>query len=92
MWSEAGVKERIREFVLKDLAYRKGVTSFADDESLIQEGVVDSLGIFRIISFVEGSFGIRVRDEEIVAENFQTIDDMERFVLSHLERPMRSVG
>jgi acyl carrier protein len=92
MWADAGIKERIRQFVLEDLAYRKGITDFTDDESLIQEGVVDSLGIFRIVSFVEENFRIRVRDDEINAENFQTIGDMERFVISHLGGSMTSGG
>lgn len=92
MWSKKEVKGRIRQFVLEDLASRKGVTNFTDDESLIQNGVVDSLGIFRIVSFVEENFHIRVRDEEIIAENFQTIDDMDRFVISHLEGSMTSAG
>lgn len=85
MGSRTGIKEEIREYVLEDLAQRKGITDFADDEVLIP-GVVDSLGIFRLVSFFEDRFRIRIADEEITAENFLSIVAMENFVLSHTEK------
>jgi len=86
MHTEVGIREEIRRFVLEDLARRKGITDFADDELLVP-GVVDSLGIFRLVSFFEEHFRIRIADEEITAENFQSITVMERFVVSHRKKP-----
>ncbi len=79
------IKEQIREFVLTNLARSKGVTAFSDDESLLQNGVVDSLGIFRLVAFLEGAFRVRISDEEITHENFESITAMEQFVTSHLK-------
>jgi acyl carrier protein len=89
MHSRIEVKEEIRQFVLEDLAHRKGITEFADDELLIP-GVVDSLGIFRLVAFFEEHFRIRIADEEITAENFQSLTVMERFVASHMKKPTPS--
>lgn len=75
-----GIRTQIREFVLGDLAQSKGITALADDESLVENGVVDSLGIFQLVSFLEDTFRIRISDEEIVPDNFRTIDDIEAFV------------
>jgi len=79
------IKEQIRQFVLEDLAQRKGVTHFEDEESLIRNGVVDSLGIFRIVAFLENTFRIRIGDEEITHDKFGSLLAIERFVISHLE-------
>ena len=57
-----------------------------DSQSLIQSGVIDSLGIFRLVSFLEENCKVRIADEEIVGENFETIDDIERFVSTKLSR------
>lgn len=79
------VKDQIREFV-QEAAQRKGVSEVTDEQSLVESGVIDSLGIFRLVAFLEESFRVRIGDEEIVGENFETIADIERFVLKKLSR------
>lgn len=72
-------KVLIRQFVMEN-AQGRGITELADSDSLIESGIVDSLGIFRLVSFLEETFGVKVGDDEIVNENFQTINDIERFL------------
>jgi acyl carrier protein len=76
------VKDQIRQFVREELAAAKGVTLTSDEESLIDNGVVDSLGIFRLVTFLEENFGVKVGDEEISAENLQSVNMIEQLVLS----------
>ena len=79
--SETDVKSQIREFVM-EVAQRKGVTAVADDDSITENGVIDSLAIFRLVSFLEDNFQVRVGDDEIINDNFQSINEIERFVLT----------
>lgn len=79
---EATVKDQIRQFVREELASAKGITLVSDDQSLIENGVVDSLGIFRLVTFLEETFGVKIGDEEISAENLQSVDMIEQLVLS----------
>jgi acyl carrier protein len=76
------IKDQIRQFVTEELAAAKGINQVSDDESLIDNGVVDSLGIFRLVTFLEENFGVKVADEEISAENLQSIDMIEQLVIS----------
>ncbi len=78
----ASARAQIREFVLEHLAPGRGVTNLADEESLVRNGVVDSLGLFRLVAFLEDTFRVRIADEEISYENFQSIDGIERFVIA----------
>jgi acyl carrier protein len=78
---ETTVKDQIRQFVCTELASAKGIAVVADDESLIENGVVDSLGIFRLVTFLEETFRVKIGDEEISAENLQSVDMIEQFVL-----------
>lgn len=50
------------------------------DESLLDSGLVDSIGIVEIVGFLESEFGISVPDEEIVPDNFETITQIADFV------------
>jgi len=78
---ETTIKDQIRQFVCEELAGAKGITVVGDNESLIENGVVDSLGIFRLVTFLEESFGVKIGDEEISAENLRSVDMIEQFVL-----------
>jgi acyl carrier protein len=77
------IKDKVREFVL-DAAQRKGLDNVTDEESLTENGVIDSLGIFRLVSFLEDNFGIRIADEEIVNDNFRSVVAIESFVADKL--------
>ncbi|HTC48196.1 MAG TPA: acyl carrier protein [Candidatus Aquilonibacter sp.] len=76
------VKDQIRQFVTEELAAAKGITVVGDDESLIENGVIDSLGIFRLVTFLEETFGVKIGDEEISAENLQNVNMIEQLVIS----------
>jgi len=80
--TQPAIKDQIREFIQENLASVKGITSFRDDESLMENGVIDSLGIFRLVTFLEESFGVRIGDEEINPENLKTVDTIEQLVLA----------
>jgi acyl carrier protein len=73
------IKTQIRQFVLEN-AQSKGIKEVSDTDSLTELGIIDSLGIFRLVSFLEDNFNVRIGDEEIVTDNFQTVNEIERFV------------
>ena len=85
MDGSVSTKDRIREFVQRS-AQERGVSTVGDGESLIQNGVVDSLGIFKLVAFLEETFSIRIPDEEIVFENLESVDRIEKFVNAKLRR------
>jgi acyl carrier protein len=76
----------IRAFVRDTLAPARGLTEVPDGLSLVDSGIVDSLGIFQLIAFLEDTFAIRVGDEEITPENFETIEAIERLVETRVNR------
>jgi acyl carrier protein len=73
------IRQQIRDFVL-NLAEQKGIASVGDADNLTESGIVDSLAIFRVIMFLEDTFRIRIPDEEILTENFESVDGITAFV------------
>lgn len=59
--------------------------SIGDELLLIESGRLDSLGILKLVSAIEEKFGINVCDEELIPENFQTVDDIMRLIESKQE-------
>jgi acyl carrier protein len=50
------------------------------DEDLLAADILDSLAIVELVSFLEAQFGIQVVDDDLVPENFRTIDEIVAFV------------
>ncbi|MGH8093060.1 MAG: acyl carrier protein [Chthoniobacterales bacterium] len=81
--SPLNVKELTRAFVLEYAAGR-GVTELKDDEPLLTTQLIDSLGSFRMIAFLEETFPLTIEDTDMVPENFETLNAVEIFVAGKL--------
>jgi len=71
-------ENRIRNFVTTSFA--RGGAAIGADTSLLDSGLIDSTGIFELVTFLEGEFGIAVADEDIVPEHFETVRQIAAFV------------
>jgi acyl carrier protein len=47
---------------------------------LIDTGVIDSMGLIQIVTFIEERTGVRIPDDALIPDNFQTVESMERMV------------
>ena len=71
------IKIALRRFIETDLAPGAG---FADDESLMESGVLSSLGITRLVEFMNERFRVAITDAEFEPDNFETLDAMTAMV------------
>jgi len=71
--------QSIERFILDDLLHggRKAITL---DEPLISSGVIDSLGMLKLIGFLEQEMGLTIGDGEVSPENFETLRKIQQFV------------
>ncbi len=70
----AQVAETIKQFITESFLYGRTDVVLTNEFQLIEHGVIDSMGIFRLIGFLEGTFGKKLDLAEIQYENFATID------------------
>jgi acyl carrier protein len=75
------IENAIRQFILDELNH-SGSQDLTDDYPLLDRGVLDSLGLFQLVGYLESEFGVEVRDEELVPKHFGTIHDIAGLVLS----------
>ncbi len=74
------VAESVERFVVEEIAVGRGIESVAHDEDLLASDILDSLGIMELVAFLEEKYGIRVSDDDLTPENFQTVDSIVGFV------------
>jgi acyl carrier protein len=75
------IHERIRQHIFENFIFEEGAT-LSDDQSLLKSGVVDSTGILELIAFAEEEFDIKFADNELVADNFDTVHKITAFLES----------
>lgn len=61
------------------LAKKKGLQA---DDSLLDSGVVDSMGILEIVTYIESEHAIQLTDEEVLADTFQSIKTIADLIAS----------
>ncbi len=78
------LKKTVRTFIESDLAGAEFNGNIRDDESLLELAILDSLAILTLLSFMDEQFGVLPTEEELLAENFETINKIEKYIKSKL--------
>ena len=78
------LEEKLRRYICDELDFRGDTAELVADYPLIEKDVLDSMGIFQIISFLEDEVGIEVDDEDLVVANFASIGAITQFVTAKL--------
>lgn len=78
------VVTKLKEYITDAFLYDREEVSLTADFQLVKQGVVDSMGIFRLITFLEEEFGVTVEPDEVVISNFETIDAITALVIRAL--------
>jgi acyl carrier protein len=74
------ISDLIRAYILENFLFTDDGGQLHDEASFLEEGIVDSTGVLELVMFVEQTFGITVEDEEIVPENFDSLERLSRYV------------
>ncbi|MEW6442354.1 MAG: acyl carrier protein [bacterium] len=64
----------VRDFIETELDRKKKFGHLRDTDPLIEMGLIDSMGIQRLLAYLEATFSIRIEEEEILPENFETLE------------------
>jgi acyl carrier protein len=81
----AVIQKRIADFFLndEDLA---AVQDIATDESLVTSGLIDSIGILKLVAFIEEEFDIELDADDVNVANFDTLESIAKLIETHLKK------
>lgn len=54
--------------------------ALGDDDHLLANGILDSLGVLDLVGYLEQEFGIAVSDDDLLPEHFETLRRLTAFV------------
>ena len=71
----------LREFIKENFLFGAD-DPFADGDSLLEKGIIDSTGVLELVGYLETTYGVTIEDEDLVPENLDSINRIARFVES----------
>ena len=71
---------KIRSYIAENMLFSQDGFPYPDDTSFLEEGIVDSTGILELVMFVEETFGFEVDDEDLVPDNFDSVEKLARYI------------
>ena len=73
------IQEEIRGFIVDKFLLGKE-SGLNDDTSFLKDGIVDSLGIMQLVSFVQEQYLIAIEDEDLTPQNLDSIERVSQFI------------
>ena len=74
------LREQIRGFIIENFLFGDAEPLTDDAVSLLDNGIVDSVGVLEMVAWLEQNHGLKVEDQELVPENFDSVERLVRFV------------
>jgi len=84
-FSEKELTTKITSYILSEVLLDKSMTELSPQEDLLDDGLVDSLGIMRLIAYIESEFGFSVPAEDVTVESFMSVDAVVAYLQPQLQ-------
>jgi acyl carrier protein len=65
------IQNNIHTFVITNFLFGQSLDLQAED-SLLDNGVIDSTGVLELVAFLEEHYGIKVEDDEVIPDNLDS--------------------
>lgn len=72
--------DAIRNYVIEEFLPGTDPQEIPADMDLLNSGIIDSLGLLKMIAWIETTFEVSVGDEDLDPENFRSLESMHRFI------------
>jgi len=82
------IERELRNFVIDNFLFGQADESFSNDDSFLEKGMIDSMGVLTLVDFVKDKYAIAVEDEELIPENWDSVRRITVFV----EKKLNSDG
>lgn len=83
--TEAEVISELRTYITENFLYARPDYFVAEEDHLLEKGVVDSMGMVELLTFLQDQFGVEPADDEITEDNFATLQRIAGFVVRKIE-------
>jgi acyl carrier protein len=70
---DSAIRQTLRTYVEDNFLYMRRDLQFSDEDSLLRRGVIDSLGVMELVGFVEETWDLTIRPEDLTETDFGSL-------------------
>ena len=74
------MKEEIIGFITDNLIYSSNLETINADDNLLETGLIDSISLIKLVSFIEETYHFKVKPEDMVIEYFQSVNALVNYI------------
>jgi acyl carrier protein len=74
------LKDKLRRYILENFLFTDDESELNDEDSFIENQIIDSTGILEVIEFLEDEWNIKTEDDEMIPDNLDSVNKVISFV------------
>jgi|WetSurSiteA1Bulk_404760.scaffolds.fasta_scaffold79805_2 acyl carrier protein len=74
------IRSALKQYIVTEILHEPDQNKLADDEPLIEGGIIDSMNLIKLVAFIKEKFGIEISEDELDIENFRTVTALTAFI------------
>lgn len=74
------IQTEVKRFIVENFLFNSEGFDLTPDDSLIEQGIIDSTGILELVDFLETTYHIDVDDEELIPQNLDSLKQIAEYV------------
>ncbi len=78
--NKSNLESEIRRFIAENMLFNADGFNYGDSDSLLEAGIVDSMGVMELVAFVDKTFKITVPPEDISPDNFDSVSRLANYI------------
>ena len=82
------IKDKLRLYILENFLFTDDQSELNDEDSFMDQGIIDSTAILELIYLIEEDFAVEVENEDMIPDNLDSVNK----IVSFVERKQRKQG
>jgi acyl carrier protein len=82
--AQEAIKAQVRQYIAANFMMGANVADLRDDDSFMGQNVIDSAGVLELIAHLEQTYGIKVYEDEMIADNLDSLNGVGRYLQKKL--------
>jgi len=71
---------QVRRFIFENFLFDADEEDLKNDDSFLDQGIIDSTGVLELVEWLEDTFDITVDDDELIPENLDSVNQLAAFI------------